>query len=132
MRPRLGRPTRGGEDAEDHDGDMAGLEVIAEPAAEGQAVELRNQDLRDDERRLRNPRSFECRLPVVGELDAEARTGQEVLLKIANLVIALGDQDGPGLSRQSWAPAGGRTIRQFEERTGGLAVGLWCPRESCA
>lgn len=127
MRPGLGRPARGGEDAEDHDGDVAGLEVIPEPAAERQAVELRNQDLRNDQRRLRGPRSFECRLPIVNELDTEARTGQEVLLKIADLVIALGDQDGPGLSRQSRAPAGERTIRQFEERTGGVAVGTWCP-----
>ena len=40
--------------------------------------------------------ALERGLPVVRELDVEARPTQEVLLKFAHLQIALGDQDHGG------------------------------------
>ena len=89
-----------GQDAEDEHDDVPELGIVLDPAAEGQAVELGNEDFGDDDVGLELARALQPGFTVGRELDAEPRLVQEERLQLADVGIALDDEDdgaAPGL-----------------------------------
>src|SRR6185369_2040919 len=87
------RPRRRGQDAENQDGDIARSRVRFELTAEGQSVEVGNQDLRDDDIRGGLPSELQGATSVLREPDGVPSPVQEVRLELADMRIAIDDQD---------------------------------------
>ena len=81
-----------GEDAEDDDDDAVRNGVALELATQGEAVELRHQDLGDDDVGSRRACLREAGLPVDCELDDVPRCAEEVRLEAAHVRVAVDDE----------------------------------------
>jgi hypothetical protein len=91
--PRFPRPVSRRQDAEHEHGDIARSRVGLELAAERQPVQHGNEDLRDDDVRLDLPSLLQSTISVLLEPDGVTGLMQEVGLELADVRIAVDDQN---------------------------------------
>jgi hypothetical protein len=90
----IGRARARREDADDEDEDVVRLRVRLELAAQGETIDLRDEDLAHDEVGPVRAHLRQRFVPVGCELDPMARLDEEVSSERANVRVSLDDEDG--------------------------------------
>src|SRR5690606_13466162 len=93
IRARFLRPAFREQDAEDEDGDVARCHVSLQGTAEGETIEPRHQDLRDEDARMERSGLVERRQTVLRELHDESGFLEEIPLELPDVRVLFNHED---------------------------------------